>query len=137
MIDARTQTRREGKKGLKNGLLKMGSPMSQWGLTPHIPSDLEESGHRKDGPNAYRLQPSPYGLSGRNAPCAEELSPFLSIVSGCHASSCIPHHLLCEEKTDPGCGYRAWQPSSVYNAGPPLRGDWGQLWGAGIQSWSR
>src|SRR4030095_5196489 len=68
MTEARTQTRREGKKGEKNGLLKMGSPMSKWGLTPHIPSDREESGHGKDGPNAYQLQPYPYGLSGRNAP---------------------------------------------------------------------
>src|SRR5882672_10515870 len=41
--------------------------MSKWGLTPQIPSDIEESGHGKDGPNAYRLQPYPYGLSGRNA----------------------------------------------------------------------
>src|SRR4029453_60087 len=68
MIEARTQTRREGNKGGKNGLLKMGSPMSKWGLTPQIPSNIEESGHGKDGPNAYRLQPYPYGLSGRNAP---------------------------------------------------------------------
>src|SRR6266705_2184975 len=67
MIDARTHTRREGNKGEKNGLLKMGSSMSKWGLTPPIPSDIEESGHGKDGPNAYRLQPYPYGLSGRNA----------------------------------------------------------------------
>jgi hypothetical protein len=49
MTEARTQTRREGKKGAKNWLLNMGSSMSQWGLTPHIPSDLEESGHGKDG----------------------------------------------------------------------------------------
>src|SRR5215510_353724 len=34
----------------------MDSPMSKWGLTPQIPSDIEESRHSKDGPNAYRLQ---------------------------------------------------------------------------------
>src|SRR5215470_708263 len=69
--------RLRGARALRAGT--MGSPMSTWGLTPHIPSDREESGHGKDGPNAYRLQPSPYGLSGRNAPFAEEISPFLSI----------------------------------------------------------
>ena len=78
MIDARTQTRREGKKSGKNGLLKMGSSMSKWGLTPHIPSDIAESGHGKDGPNAYRLQPYPYGLSGRNAPILLANSKSLS-----------------------------------------------------------
>src|SRR6266481_3613040 len=74
MIDARTHTRREGNKGEKNGLLKMGSSMSKWGLTPQIPSDIEESGHGKDGPNAYRLQPYPYGLSGRNTPFFETIA---------------------------------------------------------------
>src|SRR5215471_18590510 len=64
-----------GQKGSKNGLLKMGSPMSKWGLTPHIPSDIEESGHGKDEPNAYRLQPYPYGLSREKRPfCRRDIS---------------------------------------------------------------
>jgi hypothetical protein len=77
MTAARTQTRREGKKGSKNGLLKMGSPMSKWGLTPHIPSDIEESGHGKDGPNAYRLQPYPYGLFREKRPFCHRYLHFL------------------------------------------------------------
>src|SRR2546426_11649707 len=94
MIDARTHTRREGNKGEKNGLLKMGSSMSKWGLTPQIPSDLAESGHGKDGPNAYRLQPYPYGLSGRNARfCRSDMCISWGF-SGCYPSGKIPHNLL-------------------------------------------
>jgi hypothetical protein len=52
--------------------------MSKRGLTPHIPLDIEEAGLGKDGPNAYRLQPYPYGLSGRNAPfCQSDI--FISL----------------------------------------------------------